>query len=46
MKQLKKDVSEMHKGTECGLGFEGWAGFEVGDVVQSFEEKSERRTVL
>lgn len=46
MKQVKKDVTEMHKGTECGLGFENWTEFQVGDLVQSYEEKVEKRTSL
>jgi translation initiation factor IF-2 len=38
-------VSEMRKGTECGMGFEGWEGFEVGDSIQTYEERSEKRTL-
>ena len=40
---MKKDVTEMRKGTECGIAFEGWGGFEVGDQVQSYEEVVEKR---
>ncbi|KAK1817641.1 translation initiation factor IF-2 [Friedmanniomyces endolithicus] len=43
LKNVKKDVQEMRKGTECGMGFEGWEGFEVGDQVQTYEEVSEKR---
>ncbi|KAK5173128.1 translation initiation factor IF-2 [Saxophila tyrrhenica] len=43
LKNVKKDVQEMRKGTECGMGFEGWEGFEVGDLVQCYEEVSEKR---
>ncbi|KAK4549086.1 hypothetical protein LTR36_007542 [Oleoguttula mirabilis] len=43
LKNVKKDVQEMRKGTECGMGFEGWDGFEVGDQIQTYEEVSERR---
>ena len=45
LKNQKKDVAEMRKGTECGIGFEGFTAFEVGDLVQNYEEKSERRTL-
>ena len=45
LKNQKKDVAEMRKGTECGIGFEGFTAFEVGDLVQNHEEKSERRTL-
>ena len=37
-KHLKKDVTEMRKGTECGMSFEGWQELQEGDVVQSFSE--------
>ena len=43
LKNVKKDVQEMRKGAECGMGFEGWEAFEVGDQVQTYEEVSERR---
>ena len=33
----------MKKGSECGIGFEEWTDFEVGDLVQSYEEKEEKR---
>ncbi|KIX01006.1 translation initiation factor IF-2 [Rhinocladiella mackenziei CBS 650.93] len=42
-KNIKKDVTEMRKGSECGMGFENWDGFQVGDQVQSFEEQKEAR---
>lgn len=35
LRQVKREVEEMRKGTECGLGFEGmWGAFEKGDIVQ------------
>jgi translation initiation factor IF-2 len=43
MKHIKKEVTEMRKGTECGMGFENWGAFEVGDQIQAYEEKSEKR---
>ncbi|GAB7346164.1 hypothetical protein MBLNU457_4908t2 [Dothideomycetes sp. NU457] len=43
LKNVKKDVQEMRKGTECGMGFEGWEDFQEGDVVQTYEEKQEKR---
>lgn len=43
LKNVKKDITEARKGMECGLGFEGWTAFKVGDQVQHYEEKSERR---
>ncbi|KAF2206914.1 hypothetical protein CERZMDRAFT_52174 [Cercospora zeae-maydis SCOH1-5] len=43
LKNVKKDVKEMRKGSDCGMGFEDWQDFEVGDQVQSYEEISEKR---
>ena len=45
LKNRKQDAMEMRKGTECGMGFEGWTDFQLGDQVQSYEEKVERRTL-
>ncbi|ETI29361.1 translation initiation factor IF-2 [Cladophialophora carrionii CBS 160.54] len=44
-KNIKKDVTEMRKGSECGMGFENWDAFEVGDQIQSFEEHTEKRVL-
>ncbi|KAF2482109.1 hypothetical protein BDY17DRAFT_317710 [Neohortaea acidophila] len=43
LKNVKKDVQEMRKGTECGIGFDMWEHFKVGDQVQTYEEVSEKR---
>jgi translation initiation factor IF-2 len=43
LKNVKKDVQEMKKGSECGIGFESWTDFEIGDLVQSYDEKQEKR---
>ena len=43
LKNVKKDVQEMRKGSECGMGFDDWEGFEVGDQVQTYEEIREKR---
>jgi translation initiation factor IF-2 len=40
---VKKDVTEMLKGSECGMGFENWEDFAVGDIAQCFEEWEEKR---
>ncbi|KAI9857303.1 MAG: hypothetical protein M1830_006379, partial [Pleopsidium flavum] len=45
LKNVKKDVSEMRKGNECGLSFNDWSGFQIGDQIQSYEEKVEKRTL-
>ncbi|KAJ2968848.1 hypothetical protein NUW58_g10128 [Xylaria curta] len=38
LKHVKKDVMEMRKGTECGIGFEEFQNLEVGDQIQAYEE--------
>lgn len=43
LKNMKKDVTEMRKGNECGMGFQGWEDFQEGDQIQSFDEKYEKR---
>lgn len=43
LKNVKKDVNEMRKGNECGMGFTGWEAFEEGDQVQAFEEEKSAR---
>lgn len=37
LKQLKKDATEVRKGTECGLSFNGFEDIREGDVIQMFE---------
>jgi translation initiation factor IF-2 len=34
---------EMKKGGECGISFEGWHDFQVGDQIQAYEEIEEKR---
>ena len=43
LKNVKKDVQEMKKGNECGIGFDNWIDFQVGDLIQSYDEKEEKR---
>jgi len=35
----------MRKGNECGMSFENWTEFQVGDQVQAYEESVEKRTL-
>ena len=34
--QVKKDVSEMRKGTECGMSFDGFDDVQIDDKIQCF----------
>ncbi|RKF59722.1 Translation initiation factor IF-2, mitochondrial [Erysiphe neolycopersici] len=44
LKTGKKDVQEVSKGNECGLAFaEAWTEFQIGDIIQQYEERREKR---
>lgn len=43
LKNVKKDVMEMRKGNECGMAFQDWDDFRVGDQVQCYEVQEEKR---
>ncbi|KAL4811527.1 hypothetical protein BDV18DRAFT_10758 [Aspergillus unguis] len=43
LKNVKKDVTEMRKDTECGIAFDNWTSFAVGDQIQCYEEIFEKR---
>jgi len=38
LRQLKKDVSEVRKGTECGVNLEDFDNLQEGDVIQLFQK--------
>jgi translation initiation factor IF-2 len=41
LKRFAEDVREVRKGYECGVGLSGFNDFEVGDVIQFYEEREE-----
>jgi len=43
LKNVQKDVPVMRKGSDCGLSFEGWGGFQEGDLVQCYDVAEEKR---
>ena len=43
LKNVKKDVTEMRKGNECGMAFQDWDDFREGDQVQCYEVVKEKR---
>ncbi|KAI1101154.1 initiation factor 2 [Jackrogersella minutella] len=45
LKHLKKDVTEVNKGTECGVGFLDFQDFETGDQIQAYEEITKKRSL-
>lgn len=44
LKRFAEDVREVRKGYECGVGLSGFDDFEVGDVIQFYEEREESST--
>ena len=39
LKRYKDDAKEVPEGTECGIALEGFASFEEGDVIETFDEE-------
>jgi translation initiation factor IF-2 len=39
LKRFKEDVSEVSAGLECGLGVEGTADFQIGDVIEFYRKE-------
>ncbi|KAG0173060.1 hypothetical protein DFQ28_009980 [Apophysomyces sp. BC1034] len=37
LRQVKKDIMEAKKGLECGMAFDGYSGFQPGDLIQSIQ---------
>jgi translation initiation factor IF-2 len=42
LKRFSEDVREVRRGFECGVGLTGFNNFEVGDVIQFYEEREEQ----
>ncbi|KAF8894477.1 P-loop containing nucleoside triphosphate hydrolase protein [Infundibulicybe gibba] len=38
MRHLKKDVTEVRKGSECGLSFNGFSDLRDGDLIQMYQK--------
>ncbi|SPO01358.1 related to mitochondrial translation initiation factor 2 (IF-2; GTPase) [Cephalotrichum gorgonifer] len=45
LKHGKKDVTEMKKGSECGIGCLDFQDVEVGDLIQAYEVVREKRSL-
>lgn len=39
MRILKKEATEVRKGTECGIGLAGFQAFREGDIIHFIEHK-------
>lgn len=38
LRQMKKDMTEVRKGSECGLHFDGFDDIQEGDLIQMVQE--------
>ncbi|NLV82535.1 MAG: translation initiation factor IF-2 [Synergistaceae bacterium] len=45
LKHFKDDVREIKSGNECGLSFEKFQDFRVGDVIEAYEILKKKRTL-
>lgn len=45
LKHVKKDVMEMGKNSECGIGFDGFEELQPDDQVQTYETIREKRSM-
>lgn len=45
LKQHKEEMDEVRKGSECGIMLEGFEGYQVGDILQSYEEVERKRNL-
>ena len=45
LKRYKDDVAEVTTGMECGLNIDKFIDIEVGDIIESFEEKKVKKTL-
>src|SRR3546814_20301742 len=45
LRRFKDDVREVHAGFECGIGLSDFQDLKQGDIIETFEERSEERRV-
>ena len=45
LKRHKDDASEVKTGFDCGIGVDGFNDMQVGDVIESYEQREVKRTL-
>lgn len=45
LKRHKDDASEVKSGFDCGIGIDGFTDINVGDVIESYENREVKRTL-
>ena len=43
LRRFKDDVKEVKNGTECGIGIKNYLDIKIGDVIENFEQKEEKK---
>ena len=45
LRRFKDDVKEVKNETECGIGIKNYLDIKIGDVIENFEQKEEKRSL-
>jgi translation initiation factor IF-2 len=45
LKRMKEDVKEVNAGYECGIGVDNFKDWEIGDIIETFQLVTKRRTL-
>jgi translation initiation factor IF-2 len=45
LRRFKDDVAEVRTGYECGISIKNFNDLEIGDIIESYEEKEVKRTL-
>ena len=45
LKRMKEDTREVNAGYECGIGLDGFKDWKEGDLIESFQLVTRRRTL-
>jgi translation initiation factor IF-2 len=45
LKRFKDDAREVKEGFDCGIAFEGFQDFKVGDIIEAYEVEEVRQTL-
>ena len=45
LRRFKDDVKEVKNGTECGIGIKNYLDIKIGDVIENFEQREEKRSL-
>lgn len=46
LRRFKDKVNEVRKGNECGITFDEYDGFAVGDTIQTYKQVERKRKLI